>query len=381
MPRASSARSIPTNAPDAPDAPGPGIDAWPRYRDNLARHLIAVARDLQHRLMNHLVDACGHRDLRPSFGVLITLVAREPRPLSQLARELAISPQAASQLVNLAERAGYLARQSDPRDRRAKWPVLTEAGERLVRDAVAHLREIEADHARHVGDADYRRFSEALATLVQGLDLTPRRNGKAAVAQAGAARASAGMLPIFAAHVEQTLMRATGERGHAGLKLSHGQILTLIGPSGARLHRLAKLHCVSRQAISATAQDLESLGYLRRDADPVDRRGVIVRLTERGTRLIEDSVGALDALEQAWKTLLDAEAFAALERGARRIYSALELEGEILSDAFDGTAAGAQLDDPRASGAEELARLAARLRVRLGSRDAARLAAHLTASR
>jgi DNA-binding MarR family transcriptional regulator len=188
------------------------------------------------------------------------------------------------------------------------------------------------------------------------------------------------MLPILAAHVEQSLMRTTGARGHAGLKLSHGQILTLIGPSGARLHRLAQLHCVSRQAISATAQDLESLGYLRRDADPVDRRGVVVRLTERGTRLIEDSVGALDALEQAWKTLLDAESFAALERVARRIYAALELEGEILSDAFDGTAATVQHDDPRASDADDLARLAARLRVRLGSRDAARLAAHLTAN-
>ena len=374
MPRANSARSIPSDVADS------GAAAWPRYRDNLARHLIGLARDLQHRLMDHLVDACGHRDLRPSFGVLITLVAREPRPLSQLARALAISPQAASQLVNLAERAGYLAREHDPRDRRARRPVLTESGQRLVRDAVAYLREIEADHARHVGDADYHRFSEALATLVHGLDLTPRANGKAAAAKTGPARASAGMLPILAAHVEQDLMRATGARGHPGLKLSHGQILTLIGPSGARLHRLAQLHCVSRQAISATAQDLEALGYLRRDADPVDRRGVIVRLTGRGTRLIEDSVGALDALEQDWKKLLDAEAFAALERVARRIYAALELEGEILSDAFEGASVEPSRDALRASAPEDLKKLAARLRVRLGSRDAARLAAHLTAS-
>ncbi len=142
MSRATSARSIPSDAPDGAD---PGVAAWPRYRDNLARHLIGLARDLQHRLMDQLVEACGLRDLRPSFGVLITLVAREPRPLSQLARELAISPQAASQLVNLAERAGYLARQSDPRDRRARRPVLTDSGERLVRDAVAYLREIETE--------------------------------------------------------------------------------------------------------------------------------------------------------------------------------------------------------------------------------------------
>lgn len=380
MPRANPARKVPYSVSEAESEADSAIAAWPRYRDNLARHLIGLARDLQHRLMHHLAETCGHRGLRPSFGVLITLVAREPRPLSQLARELAISPQATSQLVNLAERAGYLARERDPRDRRARRPVLTAAGERLVRDAVAYLREIEADHARLVGAADYRRFCEALATLVHGLELTPRSNGKSAVATPGRARASAGMLPILAAHVEQDLMRATGARGHAGLKLSHAQILTLIGPSGARLHRLAELHSVSRQAISATAQDLESLGFLRRDPDPGDRRGVIVRLTGDGTRLIEDSVGALDDLEQAWKKLLDAEAFKALERVARRIYAALELEGEILSDAFDGAPAETSDAAPPASASEDLARLAARLRVRLGSRDAARLAAHLTAN-
>jgi DNA-binding MarR family transcriptional regulator len=187
-------------------------------------------------------------------------------------------------------------------------------------------------------------------------------------------------------------MHATSEHGHVGLKLSHGQILTLIGPSGARLHQLALLHRVSRQAISATAQDLEALGYLRREPDPHDRRGVVVRLTPRGTRLIEDSVSALDALDRGFRATLGPDAFAVLERVARALYGGLELETGLLSAAFPEPSTGASLatdrtssrgglpETPRASSAADLARLAARLRDRLGSRDAARLAVHLAAT-
>lgn len=374
------------------------LAAWPRYRDNLARHLIGVARDLQLRMMGHLVAACGHRDLRPSFGVLISLVARAPRPLGELARALAISPQATSQLVAFAERAGYLTRAADPSDRRLRWPRLTPAGERLVRDGVALLHAIEAEQAARVGAADHRRFLAALATLVRSLELSPRPVDERDVGQGDDAsdaaarpdtvadRPSAGWLPILAAHVEQDLMRATGQRGHAGLKLSHGQILALIGPSGARLHRLAELHGVSRQAISATARDLEALGYLRREPDPSDRRGVVVRLTARGQVLIEDSVAALDALERDWQKRLDAPEFECFARVARRLYGALELESAILSDSFesfdasDGKRRAPDIDTDPAEPSdpeEALARLAARLRDRLGARDAARLAAHL----
>ena len=342
--------------------------SWARYRDNLARHLIGIARDLQLRLMHHLVEKRGHRDLRPSFGLPISLLSQAPRTASELARELSISPQAASQLVTLAERSGYLERQDSPRDRRARVAVLTQSGERLVRDAVAYLSEIEDEQAERAGHTDYRGFVAALACLSDGT--RPE---------------SIGVIPLVAADIEQQLMHATGKRGHSGLKLSHSQILLLIGPSGVRLHQLAELHRVSRQAISATAHDLESLGYLRREPDPRDRRGVVVRLTPHGTRLIEDSVSALDALDRGFRERLTPGQFAVLERVARTLYDALEFEAGVLSEAFlAGDAAGRPDFDRRdiagAKAPRNLAQLAAQLRDKLGSRDAARLAAHLTAS-
>lgn len=382
-------RALPAQSTSADGSPAD----WARYRDNLARHLIGIARDLQIRLMNHLVADRGHRDLRPSFGLPISLVSQAPRPLSELARDLSISPQAASQIVTLAERAGYLERQGSPSDRRARVAVLTESGAGLVRDAVAYLREIEGEHARRAGQADYHLFLAALAVLADDLGLANRlqangsgANDLAAVgdgAPAGPRPDSIGVIPFVAAEIERTLMRATSRRGHAGLKLSHSQILLLIGPSGVRLHQLAELHRVSRQAISATARDLEALGYLHRQPDPRDRRGVVVRLTPRGTRLIEDSVSALDELERPFRDRLAPASFAVLERVARTLYGALEFEAGILSDAFPAAVAKAGDDEgpeARANASRDLAELAAQLRDRLGSRDAARLAAHLTAN-
>ena len=81
-------------------------NVWSRYRDNTARHLIGIARDLQHRTMHHLIDVRGYQALRPSLGPLLSLVAPEPRLLGSLATELSISPQACSQLVNIGEDAG-----------------------------------------------------------------------------------------------------------------------------------------------------------------------------------------------------------------------------------------------------------------------------------
>lgn len=414
MPRAR--LRIPAESP-AGDAPALGAVAWARYRDNLARHLIGLARDLQIRLMTHLAERRGHRGLRPSFGLPISLIARAPRPLSELARALGISPQATSQLVGLAEHAGYVDRRDAPGDRRARIAVLTPAGDRLVADAVACLHELEAEQAERVGADEHRRFVAALALLADGFfsDAFPGPGERGRGDETGRTRKSGaphsiGLLPLIAAEIERRLMAATGDRGHAGLKLSHGQILTLVGASGARLHELALLHRVSRQAISATAQDLERLGYLRREPDPRDRRGVVVRLTANGMRLIEDSVSALDALDDGLREQLGADEFAVLERVARRLYGMLALETDLLSAAFPAAnaaasagaeAMGASLatdragaDDPlvRSEGAEraaradrrtnesspaELARLAARLRDRLGSRDAARLAVHL----
>jgi DNA-binding MarR family transcriptional regulator len=365
-------RSEPSASPTLPTR---GVrSAWSRYRDNPARHLIGISRDLQTRVRHALGEQCGYRGLRPSFGPLLSLLGNEGRTLGAIAAELAISNQACSQLAKLAEAAGYLERRANPLDRRSKLVGLTARGRALVEDGVRIILESEAEYAALVGPRAYRRFTSALAALYQGLGL-PTHADPALFTRASR---SAGVLPLIGVRIQRELMEATIARGHPGLKMSHGQVLPLIGPEGGRIHEIARLHRVSRQAISSTTQELEALGYLRRAPDPRDRRGVVLGLTRRGEALLADSVAALDGLERHFRELLGEARLEALKRSAHSLYHALHLEAEIFE------ASSGQESAPARRGARgetrnghDIQRLATKLRRRLGSGDVARLAALL----
>ncbi|HKA14494.1 MAG TPA: MarR family transcriptional regulator [Myxococcota bacterium] len=330
--------------------------AWSRYRGNAPRHLIAIARDLQTRALRELHER-GFEGVRPSFTPLLTRLWQAPRPLTALAAELAISAQACSQLVGHVEAAGYLERRRNPDDARSRVARLTPRGRALVEESVQILLACDREYASHVGAGAYQRFTTALAVLYRGLGL-PVHADSTLIARGGR---SAGVLPVIASHIEQQLLDTAIARGHAGLKMSHGAVLQHLGPHGARIHEIARIQRVSRQATHATARELEALGYVRRRTDTRDRRGGALALTERGARLIADSVAAIDALEGSFRAILGERRFALVERVASDLYASLALGASA-------PAAGAALD---------IEQLAERLRGQLGAADAARLAALL----
>ena len=188
--------------------PGDRSRAWSRYRDNAARHLIGISRDLQARVRETLEQDLGYKGLRPSFGPFLSLIWDEGRPLASIADVLAISPQAASQLANLAEEAGYLERRPNPEDRRSKLVMLTARGRALVDEGVRIILESESEYAALVGAGAYRRFTGALAELYQGLGL---RSHTDPTLPAQATR-SIGVLPLVAVRIQQELMQATTAR-------------------------------------------------------------------------------------------------------------------------------------------------------------------------
>ncbi len=348
--------------------------AWPRYRNNLARHLIGVSRDLQSRVMHCLSEDLGYRGLRPSFGPLLSLIWDKALPLTAIAGELAISNQACSQLANLAEAAGYLERRPNPEDRRSKLVMLTSRGRALSEQGIRIVLECESEYQVLVGPSRYRRFTAALVELYQGLALPAHADS----ALTTGASQSIGVLPLVSVKLQQVLMEATIARGHAGLKMSHAQVLAIIGPAGARIHEIARIQRVSRQAISATSQDLEALGYLQRQPDPRDRRGVVLTLTSRGEGLIADSVAALDELERRFRDIVGVRRLEDLQRVALDLYYALHLEAEIVEADFGQQALAHHTNgrEPR-RGERDIEQLATRLRHWLGGGDAARLMAAL----
>lgn len=346
-------------------------DTWLRYRDNLARHLIGISRDFQSRLHQSLSEECGFENLRLSFGPLLAMIWKRTPPLGDVAQQLGISGQAASQLANLIEDAGYLERVPNPLDRRSKLLKLTPRGEKLVGEAVRITGETEREYAALAGPKAYGKFTGALSRLYRGLDLHARREPE----PPARASHSVAVLVLIAERIQSDLMEATTARGHGGLKMSHGRVLPLIGPEGGRIHEIARIQHVSRQAMSATTQDLQSLGYLQREPDPRDRRGAVLKLTPRGIALIEDAVAALDDQERGLLEILGKTQLAELQRVARNLYRALHLEAEVFETGATAHAPPSRggTDALHRSG-REIEDLAERLRQWLGRNDAARLA-------
>lgn len=297
---------------------------WNRYRHNFSRHLLGVARYLQSHTMDTLQKQCGYTDLRLGFTPYIDLLGEGDKRLTDLADSLGVSRQACNQAVKQVEAAGYITRTADPADGRARQLALSARGVKLRRDGARIVMRMDRQFADIVGAEQIADTRESLGKISRHLSLgVATQDPEAANAVMG------GLLPRLADYVMQRLMELTRARGHLRLKLSFGQVLTLIGPAGGRIQQMAATHDVSKQAISAIATELEELGYLRRQADPLDARQVILRFTDRGQALIADSVASVDQLEAEFTAITGKAALERMNTTLYALYRGLHLEQDI----------------------------------------------------
>lgn len=324
------------------------------YRHDFSRHLLGVAHYLQTSMMKTLLEKCGHSDLRLGFAPYITLIGEGEKRLTDLADILGTSRQACNQAVKQVEAAGYIDSKVDPTDGRARLLALSPEGIRLRRDGIRIVAQMDKEFSRLVGEDRVAEASRSLGDIYRqlSLGLTEQDNSSANGGILG------GLLPRLSDYTQQRLMELTREKGHPGLKLSFGQVLTLIGPTGGRIQRMAAVHDVSKQAISAIASELEALGYLRRDPDPQDARQVLLMLTPAGKRLIADSVASGVELEAE---------FAAIVGTAR-----LQRVAATLADLF--AALGQERDPVNNSSAVDISLLAQQLQQQLGEKGSQALA-------
>jgi DNA-binding MarR family transcriptional regulator len=123
------------------------------------------------------------------------------------------------------------------------------------------------------------------------------------------------------AEVRATLAR----EGFAEILPGHAIVLRNLGEDGARPIELAAKAQVSRQAIAKVVDELEHLGLVRRDPDPDDGRGVIVRYTAHGLAGLAVARRRMRELEREFAREVGAEQW-------RAVRSALEaLFGEQVS--------------------------------------------------
>ena len=123
-----------------------------------------LGRALQEELFAKLAEQ-GHREVRPRHGTVLAFLPPEGARATELARRSGQHKQIVGVIVDELVELGYVRREPDPRDRRAKLVVPTESGLDEIGKARAVLALIERRHRQEVGDDAYRVFRTALERI------------------------------------------------------------------------------------------------------------------------------------------------------------------------------------------------------------------------
>ena len=296
-----------------------------QYKGNLPRHLIALSRYCQSNVMLQLQETYHHQALRMSFEPYISMIGEGCR-LTELAERLGISKQSCNQTANQMEKAGYIQREPDPLDGRGKVVVLTGQGKILLKDGYKVITTITAEFDRHIGAKKLTTLTKVLLKLARGLSLPDFEY--ISITEIEPALLGA-LLPRCSDHVMQRLMTLTIAKGHPGLKMSHGTVLTLIGSKNVHIREIAKVQAITKQAVSAIVKDLEGLGYVTRKTDPDYPRQNLLLLTELGSQLIADSVDSVNEVELEFEAILGSTPLRQLKSISKELYITLELEAQL----------------------------------------------------
>ena len=112
------------------------------------------------------------------------------------------------------------------------------------------------------------------------------------------------------AAIEAAVRADLAQNGFGEVAPAHSALLRNIGDDGARPSELAAHAGVTRQAITKLVDELEQLDLVRREPDPDDGRGVIVRYTDRGRAGVAIARKRMLALEREYAAQVGADRWA-----------------------------------------------------------------------
>ena len=298
-----------------------------RYRDNFALHLLGVRNYMESEVISRFARKGSHKHLRLGFSSYIALIGQRGMRLTELAKILGISRQACNKTVNLMVDIGYIKRIDDPNDARAKLMVLTARGKKLREDGLEALADLDDQFVELAGHAPIVDANKSLRAIHAKLSLGIEKESGIPIH-----KNTIGLfLPSLSDYAVQRTFALTQAKGHRELKVSFAKVLAMIGPTGGVIQQIARNLGVSRQATTATAIELETLGYLQRVNEPNTTRQLAMQFTALGWDLIADSVASIDELELQLSTILGNARMTRFKKTFRSLYRALELEDNVVN--------------------------------------------------
>jgi DNA-binding MarR family transcriptional regulator len=133
--------------------------------------LLQVKEAAIHKMRDRLA-AEGYGDIREGYGCVFGFIdIDEGSRLTDLAERSGLTKQAVGEVIPELEQLGYVTREPDPRDRRAKIIKLTPKGRDACLTGRRLFAEIEAEWAEQFGDellAALREAAEQIAAAERG---------------------------------------------------------------------------------------------------------------------------------------------------------------------------------------------------------------------
>ncbi len=118
--------------------------------NNLSRLLREFSRDFERRIWQGLA-ARGYSDIRPSHSAIFANLGMGAVRVTELAERAQVTQQAMGKMLKELERMGYVARDIDGGDKRAKEIRLTQRGVALAADSLEVVTQIRAYYAHKIG--------------------------------------------------------------------------------------------------------------------------------------------------------------------------------------------------------------------------------------
>ena len=138
--------------------------------NNLARLLKEFARDFEQRTLSAL-RARGHDQIRPSHTAVISNLGMGAVRVTELAERAQVTQQAMGKMLKELERIGYIARDVDAQDKRAKEIRLTPMGVALAKDAMEVAAQVRLEYAEKIGGSELNELEAMLRRAVDKIDL------------------------------------------------------------------------------------------------------------------------------------------------------------------------------------------------------------------
>jgi DNA-binding MarR family transcriptional regulator len=142
-------------------------------RDSRPQLLIGLLLRLLHHHWAEEVDAAlrgaGFDKIRPPHATVFPFVPAEGIQVSKLAHLARVRKQTMAEAVEQLERAGYVERRPDPKDRRARLVFLSNRGKAVPPVAIEAGLRVEARWAELTSRRDVEALRRSLQRMLEGI--------------------------------------------------------------------------------------------------------------------------------------------------------------------------------------------------------------------